>query len=243
MRKFWCSIFCVVILLCLLLSGCGLMSNSVTLDGVNYEKITYMKNGERNEGYTVSGCKAGTKVVNIVAEVNGLPVHSIKKFAFKDNTEIQEVIIPDSIESISLNTAPFMGCTNIEKITMPTAQLILLFNMYGGSSNDDPIPHTLKYVYLTSACTKISTSMFYHCTSLLEIHIPSSVTEIMDGTNIVSVGVNGHQVSSSKYDNLPFLGCSNLTIYCEATSKPDGWQTYWNYIDSQHQANVRWGNY
>jgi len=34
-----------------------------------------------------------------------------------------------------------------------------------------------------------------------------------------------------------FFGCSSLTIYCEATSKPSGWYSDWNYSNRP----VVWG--
>ena len=34
-----------------------------------------------------------------------------------------------------------------------------------------------------------------------------------------------------------FSGCSSLTIYCEATSKPSGWSSRWNYSN----LPVEWG--
>ena len=243
MKKLGVAIFCLLIVLCTSLAGCG--SNYVTIDGVQYKKNTFINASthEETEGYSVVGCKKGTEIVNIVAEIKGLPVISIDKFAFKDHTEIKEVTIPNSIKKISLNTAPFSRCDNIEKITMPSADLVLLFQMYGGGNYNDPIPASLKYVYLSDGCTKISTSSFYGCANLKEIHIPSSVTEIIDGTGYTIVGANGHPVDSSKFDSLPFFGCVNLTIYCEATSNPAGWGAYWNYIDSEHQVNVIWGNY
>ena len=66
--------------------------------------------------------------------------------------------------------------------------------------------------YLTSVTVgdgvmTIGERAFYNCTSLTEIVIPSSVTSI------------------GKY---AFTGCTNLTIYCEAESKPNGWDSSWN---------------
>ena len=244
MKKFLGCAICFMVLICSILTGCSNNSTSVTVDGVFYKKVTVMHNGANaTEGYYVAGCKAGTKILNIAAEVKGLPVLGFNKVAFKDNTELKEVIIPNSIEKIALNTAPFSGCNNIEKITMPFSNLILLFNSYGGGSSGNTMPSSLKVVYLSNACQKISTSDFYYCTSLEEVHIPSSVTEIVDGTGYTIVGANGHEVDSNKFNNLPFLGCSNLTIYCEVASKPNGWGAYWNYIDSEHHATVHWGNY
>ena len=53
----------------------------------------------------------------------------------------------------------------------------------------------------------IADNAFYKCDSLTSIYIPNSVTTIGEWA---------------------FLGCSNLTIYCEASSKPSGWISNWN---------------
>ena len=105
------------------------------------------------------------------------------------------------------------------------------------------MPSSLQYIFLSKGCTKISTSDFYNCSSLKEVHIPNSVTVINDGTNFTSIGVNGNHPNVGKFSNLPFYGCTNLKIYCEASSKPESWNTYWNYIDSEHFAEVSWNNY
>ena len=52
---------------------------------------------------------------------------------------------------------------------------------------------------------------------MARIYVPSSVTTIF----------------ASSYSNSPFYGWnSSAVIYCEASSKPGGWGTYWNYYDS-----------
>lgn len=243
MKKVLLGVICGMVLLCLVFMGCGSDSNEVVVNGIKYTKVTYIRNGESTEGYSVSGCNAGLEVLNIAETVKGLPVLGFDKLAFKGNNDIKEVTIPDSIKSISLSTAPFSGCNNIEKITMPFSDLILLFNFYGGGSSGNTMPASLKTVYISNACTTIDTKDFYNCSNLKEVHIPSSVTRIKDGTGYTNVGANGHPADSNKFGDLPFYGCTNLTIYCEATSKPSGWDTYWNYIDSTTQATVLWGNY
>ena len=64
----------------------------------------------------------------------------------------------------------------------------------------------LKSVVISDGVTSISGSAFYSCSKLTSITIPNSVETI--SYNAVT-------------------NCSKVTIYCEAESKPDGWDEDW----------------
>lgn len=76
---------------------------------------------------------------------------------------------------------------------------------------------TLKNIKLSTDFTKIHDRMFYECRILESIVIPSSVT---------SIGSNS------------FSSCTSLTIYCEASSQPEGCNTRWN----SSNCLVVWGH-
>ncbi|MCI8325697.1 MAG: leucine-rich repeat domain-containing protein, partial [Clostridia bacterium] len=65
----------------------------------------------------------------------------------------------------------------------------------------------LTSIEIPASVTSIGSYAFWYCSSLTSIEIPASVTSIGDRA---------------------FSGCSRLTIYCEASSKPSGWNGYWN---------------
>ena len=67
---------------------------------------------------------------------------------------------------------------------------------------------SLKSVVIPNSVTTIENWAFYNCDSLVSVVIPDSVTTIGDTA---------------------FYDCDSLTIYCEAESKPEGWDSYWNY--------------
>jgi hypothetical protein len=62
-------------------------------------------------------------------------------------------------------------------------------------------------VVLSNSLKGIGGRAFYGCTFLKSVVIPDSVTTI---------------------DENAFYGNTNLTIYCEATNKPNGWDDAWN---------------
>ncbi len=82
----------------------------------------------------------------------------------------------------------------------------LYANNYTGLTSAE-IPEIVTYEGKTYSVTSISRSAFYGCSGLTSVTIPNSVTYI---------------------DGDAFANCENLTIYCEAESKPSGWNYDWN---------------
>ena len=78
------------------------------------------------------------------------------------------------------------------------------------------ISASITYKGTSYPVTSIGSSAFYYCESLTKVVIPDSVTSI---------------------GNYAFEDCYSLTIYCEATSEPSGWFSYWNYSNRP----VVWG--
>lgn len=231
-----------VLAFCFISTSCTNNKNIVTLNGVQYEKIIFTRDGISTEAYQVIGCDEDITNLKIENEVSHLSVLGFKRYAFENNTNLKEIVLPDTITNIPLSSAPFKGCTNIEKITCATDDIMNLFTDDGKTDNNrkETIPESVKYIYLTNACTKIETRMLYYCSNIEQLHIPISVETIVDGTNYTTIPSNGNQITSSKFNNLPFIGCTKLVIYCEAIVKPKGWGEYWNYINEYTQAPVFW---
>jgi|GEM_PF-3474661 len=101
------------------------------------------------------------------------------------------------------------------------------------------IPASIVYNRLTYSVTKIAEKAFYECEDLTEISISDSVVSIgssafenCDGLMSIVIPDSVTSIGSSAFKN-----CDNLTIYCEAASKPSGWEAFWNYSN----CPVEWG--
>ncbi len=179
-------------------------------------------------------------------------VTSIKEFAFSTYAGLRQIIVDESNEYycsidgvlyskdrtkliycpsgksgeltildgvISIGRQAFLN-SNLTSITIPNSVTSIESYAFQSCSN-------LISVTIGNSVTSIDQQAFYGCKKLTSIYIPSSVTTI----------------SATSYYNSPFYNCSsNLKIYCEASSKPNGWGNYWNYYSSSGQLEVIWNN-
>lgn len=156
---------------------------------VNYGKIT---------GYMGSD----TEVI-IPPTIRGNKITSIGSNAFKNNTNIKSIEIPDGVTSIDYNA--FEGCTNLESVKIPSTVQYIYSSAFKGCSN-------LRNIELPEGLTSIDSSIFKECTSLKNINIPSTVKNIYGNafegcTNLESIEIPSSVVSI--YSSA-FEGCSKL---------------------------------
>ena len=236
------------IIVCLIIIGIiGILLHTLPLPKVISNGFTYIIQVDGT--YRIDSCNKNETFIEIPSEIRNRPITQISSKAFENNTKVKTIIIPESITSIE--RAAFKNCSSLETMVLPfiggssqyNTHLSYLFSE--NSSKDtaaSAIPTSLKNIYLLDSCTVINTEAFYKCKSLKNVFIPSSVTSIKDGTNSVSIGVNGNFTTNSPYDNLPFYDCSpELVLHCQDMSENSNWSKYWNYINSYYSLQVNWG--
>ena len=130
-------------------------------------------------------------------------------YAFYFCRNLTSITIPDSVTSIGYQA--FYDCDNLESVT------------FGENSQ----------------LTSIGAEAFHDCSSLTSITIPDSVTSIgvgafwdCDNLTTITIPDSVKTIGAWAFDD-----CDSLTIYCEAESKPSGWDSYWN---DSHRPVV-WG--
>lgn len=205
-------------------------------------------------GYAVSGYTGESAYVVIPATYNSKAVVAVAASAFKNNTTVRNVIIPDSVTAIGQGA--FRG-TLLEEITVPfiggsaassNKYFGYIFGAQGYVANEIYVPVTLKRVVISDACTYIPAYSFRSCISVEEIVIGAGVTEIgisafekCESLKSIYIPKTVTDIpAAANYYNSPFFGCAEgFTVYLEAASVPTtGYGAHWNSYDASTKVSV-----
>ena len=175
--------------------------NGVTEDGVKY-CVTLGTNGDKYIAIAGYVGEPTDIVIPSSISVGGeeLPIKKIISRAFYNCASLTSINIPSSVTSIG--SGAFYGCSSLTSVTF--AENSQLKSIADSAFSSCP---SLTFIIIPSSVTSIGYQAFSSCPSLTSIIIPSSVTSIAGSA---------------------FYNCASLTIYCEASSKPSGWDSRWN---------------
>ena len=212
--------------------------------------LTFTLN-DAQSGYLVSGnsnVKNLSKIV-IPFEHNGKPVVQIANGAFNGYTQLEEIVIPYSIETIGVFTnvidykSPFQG-SGLTSVVIPGSVKNWGLDIFRDCTD-------LAKITVEEGVTVLPGGFATNCTALNEVKLPSTLktiagsfvnvglTELMlpDGLETISIlAISGNNLrkiyipaSVITIDYPAIIDSTNveLRIYCKATSKPSGWVDNW----------------
>ncbi|MBQ4585883.1 MAG: leucine-rich repeat protein, partial [Clostridia bacterium] len=173
-------------------------------------------------GVTTIGNSAFYDCTSLASIVIPTRVTTIGSFAFGGCTGLTSIEIPNSVTTIG--DAAFYNCTSLASIVIPTGVTTIGSSAFEGCTG-------LTSIEIPNSVTAIGSYAFYNCTSLASIVIPTEVTTIGSSafggcTRLTSIEIPNSVTAIGSY---AFSGCTGFTIYCEAESKPNGWDGIWNF--------------
>ena len=144
-----------------------------------------------------------TNVV-IPSTINGINVTRIEANAFKDNTSITSVVIPQGVTSIG--GAAFNNCQALTSIEIPNSVTSIGYSAFDSCKS-------LASIKIPENVTSIGNSAFSSCKVLTSIKIPENVTSIGNFTFYGCTALKSIRIPDSvtSIGNRAFQKCTSLT--------------------------------
>lgn len=98
------------------------------------DAISVLRYRIEGKGVTILGVKRRREDIEIPAEIEGKPVTKIAPFAFYNNVDLDNVIVPDTVKEIG--KAAFYGCSNAT-VSYPS-DAVVLKDAFAGCYSFDP---------------------------------------------------------------------------------------------------------
>ena len=208
-------------------SGCS------SLEYNTYENGLYL--GNDNNPYVVLVKASNKDITTCVINEN---TKFIYYSPFRDCSSLKSITLPFVGQNADGGGATHFGyifgapsySSNISYVPSSLKEVIIT----GGTSIESYAFYScisLTSITIPNSVTSIESYAFFNCRSLTSITIPNSVTSIgeyafSECSSLTSIEIPSSVTSIGEY---AFKNCSSLTIYCEASSKPSGWSSSWNY--------------
>ena len=192
---------------CIVDESVGLYNNESNWE----DGILYIDNCVLSSKKSISGiCKIkdGTRIVAGSS-------FEFNPFCGNDNSEIEEIIIPDSVTYIGERA--FYACNSLKQIKFSA-------NLKEIGNEAFAYCKSLLCVNIPDSVTKMGGGSFSHCAALAEVSLPDNSCELGsmtfgDCTNLIKMKIPESIMLPSWHN--AFWGCHNLTIYAPAGSKAE----------------------
>lgn len=151
----------------------------------------------------ITGYNGSEENIEIPSYLNEKPVIAIEANAFRENQNIKNVIIPNSVKKIG--DGAFDLCYYLESIILPNSIKRIDDNTFRGCAS-------LKSITIPETVTTIGENAFLLCESITEMNVPNSVVYI--GDNAFSSCINLKKInlpdSLTLIENYMFSWCTSL---------------------------------
>ena len=132
-----------------------------------------------SDGVTIKKYTGNQAKVSIPAKIEGKPVTVIDEGAFKANSALTKIIIPEGVTEIKKEA--FQNCSNLTDVTFPSSLTKLGDNAFSGCGNSSQIPY---YFYLPDNLSEIgrlisNNQMAFHECNAIKIVSFNSLTARM----------------------------------------------------------------
>ena len=170
---------CFVALLMVVVMMCACWTGAVAEDERDYQ-YALLDDGT----VEITGYNGKAEKLTIPNMLNGKKVTSIDNRAFYLCNSLISIIIPDSVEKISVN--PFAYCRTLKSIFVSSEHPYffaidgVLFRKADSCLISYPKGREYTTYNIPQGITAIGDSAFYYCDSLTSVSIPDSVTSIGD---------------------------------------------------------------
>ena len=166
-------------------------------NGITWKLLDY------DDGYMFCGCDRIPEdgAVDIPAVINGKDVVAVGAKALRNNTEIKELYIPDSVGQ--LYGSSFEGCTSLKKIRLPQGVKEIPVGLLKGCS-------ALSDIRIPDSVTSIQGDAFRGCSSIETLTLPAglaSLNEILafsDCTGLKEIKVDPGNTAYTDVDGVLF---------------------------------------
>ena len=204
------------------ISGAIVIPNEVLYKGTTYSVTRIVSEAFRD-------CRSLTSI-EIPSSVT-----SIGDYAFYYCISLTSITFGENSQLASIGSEAFDWCRSLTSIEIPNSVTSIGESAFSSC-------HSVTSIVISSNVTRISDRTFKSCSSLTSIEIPSNLTSIgleafRDCSSLTSIVIPS---SVTSIDMCAFDWCRSLTIYCEAESKPSGWDSDWNILELGGRVPVVW---
>ena len=202
--------------------------------------LSCMKLAEINIPDTVTKIASYSLAATAITELH-IPegVTFIGGYAIAYNENLTEIYIPKNVTEIGW--ALLVSCSSLTSVTVDEENTVFHSD---GNCIIETATNTLisgcKSSAIPDYVTRIDDRAFEGCKNIISVVIPDSVTSIGDGAFVYCYDLKSIFVPDSviSVDEWAFATYSNVEIFCEAASQPEGWKT--SFTDDS--ATVFWGH-